>query len=553
MLRIDNAASVIRLIAGVIAAIVLLTLPLGYFTVAYRSLESELSIEANFRSGNITHFINERPLQWTISEHHLDELLTRNPPLRENQWNRLFKADGEEIMRKGEPPPWPALKMSTPVYDAGLVVGTLEVQYSIHHILRNTAFAALFGLVLAGGIFFVLRVLPLRALERTTGALKQEIAQHERARATAEAANRSKSQFLAAASHDLRQPMHSLGLFAASLSERVTDPAVRGIADNISASVEALESLFNELLDISRLDAGVIKPNLASFALEPLFERMRIDFAPAAQEKAITLNIRPTRAIAYSDPILVERVLRNLIVNAIRYTAKGGVVVGCRPRGEYWSVEVWDSGVGIAPENLERIFEEFYQVGNVERDRRKGMGLGLAIIKRIEGLIGSRVRVTSRLGRGSAFGFSVPRSAPVSDVAGPAQAAPVGHGLKDKCVLVVDDESSVREGMRTLLGGWGCDVIAADSLSDALERIQARARRPDLIIADYRLRDGATGVEVIEKVQAAFGRDIPALLVTGDTGADRLRAVRESGYQQMHKPVSPAKLREVLHAMLAAA
>ena len=193
------------------------------------------------------------------------------------------------FLRKGEPPPWPALKMSTPVYDAGLVVGTLEVQYSIHHILRNTAFAALFGLVLAGGIFFVLRVLPLRALERTTGALKQEIAQHERARATAEAANRSKSQFLAAASHDLRQPMHSLGLFAASLSERVTDPAVRGIADNISASVEALESLFNELLDISRLDAGVIKPNLASFALEPLFERMRIDFAPAAQEKGVAV------------------------------------------------------------------------------------------------------------------------------------------------------------------------------------------------------------------------------------------------------------------------
>jgi len=277
---------------------------------------------------------------------------------------------------------------------------------------------------------------------------------------------------------------------------------------------------------------------------------MRVDYGPAAAEKGIRLAIAHTHAVAYSDPTLVERVLRNLIVNAIRYTHKGGVIVGCRPRGANYALEVWDSGVGIAPENLERIFEEFYQVGNPERDRRKGLGLGLAIIKRIEQLLDCDVRVSSRPGRGSVFRFTVRRG----HLALPVTASSAGAascGLRDKCVLVVDDEFAVREGMRALLTGWGCEVLAADSLADALQRIGEHARRPDMIIADYRLREGATGVDVIKELHAEFGRDIPALLITGDTGADRLRDVRESGYPQLHKPVPPAKLRDVLNSIFA--
>ena len=328
-------------------------------------------------------------------------------------------------MQAGSEPKPPVLTMTTDVYDAGNVAGRLEVQYSIRELLQHTALVALFGLMLGAAVFIALRVLPLRALKRATDALQEEVKLHDHARAAAEAANRAKSQFLAAASHDLRQPMHSLGLFAATLSERVRDPEVRGIIDNINASVEALESLFNELLDISKLDAGVIQPNLSSFPIEPLFERMRIDYGPGAADKGIRLSIVRSGAVIYSDPLLVERMLRNLIVNAVHYTAKGGVVVGCRPRGDRYSIEVWDSGVGIAADKLDKIFDEFYQVGNPERDRRKGLGLGLAIVKRIEQLLGYQTQVLSRPDRGSVFRFTAPRgliAALTSDCTTPAAA-----------------------------------------------------------------------------------------------------------------------------------
>jgi signal transduction histidine kinase len=552
VLRNDNVATTIRWIAGVIAAIVTLTLPLGYFGVAFRSLATELSIEANFRSGNITRFINERPLQWKVSEHHLDELLTRNPPLRKQQWNRLFDAGGGEIMQAGTPPPWPVLKTMTDVYDAGEIVGRLEVHYSLREILLHTVFVGLFGLLLGAAIFMALRVLPLRALSRTTAALKDEVKRHDRARAVAEAANRAKSQFLAAASHDLRQPMHALGLFAATLSEKVRDPAVRAIVDNISMSVEALEALFNELLDISKLDAGVIQPSRVSFPVAPLFDRLRIEYGPAARESGLRLTLMPSTAWVYSDPVLLERMLRNLISNAIRYTAEGGVVVACRPRGDHYSLEVWDSGIGIAADKRDNIFEEFYQVGNPERDRRKGLGLGLAIVRRIEQLLGYEMQLSSRVGHGSVFRFNVLRgsaAAPARENVAPIDAS--ARGLRDKCVVVVDDELSVREGMQALLSGWGCDVVTADSLADALQRIGEHARRPDAILADYRLREGATGIDAIKALHLEFGRDIPALLITGDIAAENLREASERGYAQLHKPVAPAKLREVLTTMFA--
>jgi signal transduction histidine kinase len=204
--RNDNVAPVISWIAGIVAAMVAVTLPVGYFGVAYRSLAAELAIEAKFRSGTITRFINDRPLSWTTSEHHLDELLTRNPPLRKGQWNRLIAADNTEVMHAGSEPQPPVLRMTTDVYDAGNVAGRLEVQHSIRELLQHTALVALFGLMLGAAVFIALRVLPLRALKRATDALQEEVKLHDHARAAAEAANRAKSQFLAAASHDLASP-----------------------------------------------------------------------------------------------------------------------------------------------------------------------------------------------------------------------------------------------------------------------------------------------------------------------------------------------------------
>jgi CheY-like chemotaxis protein/anti-sigma regulatory factor (Ser/Thr protein kinase) len=396
-------------------------------------------------------------------------------------------------------------------------------------VVEITLVVAIFGLMLGGGVFVALRVLPLRALERATEALQEEVKQHAKARAAAEAANRGKSQFLAAASHDLRQPLHALGLFAASLSEKERDPEKRAVVDNISASVEALEALFTELLDISKLDAGVIQPNLC---------------------KGVRLSVRPTTARVYSDATLLERILRNLIANAIRYTHKGSVVVGCRSRGNGYSLEVWDSGMGIPEDKLGRIFDEFYQASNPERDRRKGLGLGLAIVKRIEQLLGYRLEVSSTVGRGSVFRLTVPRGR--TERLGPEDAAwakQTSGQLRAKCILVVDDEFAIREGMKALLSGWGCDVIAAESLSEALAGIAEHARKPQAIIADYRLREGATGVEVIQSLHDEFGRDIPAILVTGDISADSMIDVRESGYAQLHKPVPAATLRAALNAM----
>jgi signal transduction histidine kinase len=545
-----NVARVISWIAGIVAVIVAVTLPLGYFSVAYRSLATELAIEANFRSGTITKFINDRPLLWKTSEHHLDELLTRNPPLRKQQLNRLFDLENNEIMHAGTEPQWPTTRMTTDVYDAGQVVGHLEVKHSVRELLETTALVGLFGLILGGAVFVALRVLPLRALRHATQALQDEVEQHDRARAAAESANRAKSQFLAAASHDLRQPLHALGLFAASLSDKERDPGVRTIVDSISASVEALEALFTELLDISKLDAGVIQPSLTSFSLKPILDRLRADYEPVAREKGVRLSIRPSRARVYSDATLLERIMRNLIVNAIRYTDKGGVIVGCRPRGDAYALEVRDSGVGIPADKLDRIFEEFYQVGNPERDRRKGLGLGLAIIKRIEQLLGYKVEVSSRVGQGSLFRFTVPR-AYTEQLGQPTvkQSTSAADRLQDKCIVVIDDEFAVREGMKALLSGWGCDVIVADSLSEAVERIGEHALKPNAIIADYRLREGATGIEAIQSLHNEFGRDIPAVLITGDISPDRIRESQERGYRQLHKPVPAAILRAALNSI----
>ncbi len=548
----NNLVPVVSWIAAAVALVVVLILPTGYFVVSYQAIGAQLNTEVQFRSGMISQFIGTNPDLWQFDRHHLEELLSRDPPLSENQTNQLLLSDGKLIAAMGGAPQAPVMSRTFGVFDAGVPVGELRIVHSIRSLWTRTAIAALIGLLLGAAVFIALRVFPLHALERVTEALRQEIAQHDRARAAAETANRAKSQFLAAASHDLRQPLHALGLFAASLSEKERSPEVRAIVENISASVEALEALFNELLDISKLDAGVIQPSLASFPVNPLFDRLRLDYEPEAREKGLRLRIVPSTVRVYSDPTLIERMLRNLIVNAIRYTDKGGVVVGCRPRGDRYSLEVWDSGVGIPADKLDKIFEEFYQVGNPERDRRKGLGLGLAIVKRVEQLLGYQMQVASRPGRGSVFRFTLPRGR-TETLGRDSMARTEGsaRGLQDKCVVVVDDELTVREGMKALLSGWGCDVIAADSLGDALQRIGEHARRPDAIIADYRLREGATGIEVIQTLHTEFGRDIPALLITGDTAADRLREVRESGYPQLHKPVPAAKLREVLNSMFA--
>ncbi len=361
----------------------------------------------------------------------------------------------------------------------------------------------------------------------------------------AEAANRAKSRFLAAATHDLRQPLHALGLFSGALLEKIRYPDVRNLVVNINKSVESLDGLFNSLLDISKLDAGVIEPNRAAFALQTLFDKLTRDYQQQAQQKGITFRIRPCSYVVYSDATLIERIMRNLISNAVAYTDQKGVLVGARKRGDQVRIEVWDCGRGIAQANLKDIFEEFYQLGNLERDRSKGLGLGLAIVSRLARLLDSEVTVRSAPPKGSVFSFEIPLTL-IEPQPQLSYSTPALNNLIGAFIVLIDDEHAVLEGMRALLTDWGCRLILADSIESALTQLKTADAVPDLLIADYRLRDDATGIEALARLQTEYGAGIPGILITGDTSPDRLREAKASGYYILHKPVRAPKLRTLL-------
>src|SRR5262245_35537999 len=360
----------------------------------------------------------------------------------------------------------------------------------------------------------------------------------------AEEANIAKSRFLASASHDLRQPVHALGMFVGALRDRDMDQESRRLVGQIDGSISALDGLFTSLLDISRLDAGVIQVHLRPFRIQPLVERICREAAPELERKNVELCLVPCTMSVYSDPILLERILRNLVSNAIRYTDNGRVVVGCR-RGGRLSIEVWDTGCGIAPDQHELIFQEFYQIGNPERDRTRGLGLGLAIVKRLTAMLEIPLTVRSQENRGSVFKLSV-RLAPADQpTAAPEIELPAGT-LNPRSILVVEDEVAIQDAMRTLLTAWGHSVIVAGSGAEMLARIAEHAARPDLIISDYRLRGGENGIDTIRHLRSMLGRELPAILITGDTAPDRIREASSYGCFLMHKPVSNSKLRAAI-------
>ena len=338
---------------------------------------------------------------------------------------------------------------------------------------------------------------------------------------------------------------------AAALSERSRDPGVTGLVSGINASVEALEELFNELLDMSKLDAGAVKPELRDFPVSRVLERLRLELAPEAAEKGLRLRAMRTRAWVRSDPVLLERILRNLISNAIRYTARGGVLAGVRRRGTALALEVWDSGVGIPESERGRIFEEFYQLGNHGRASRKGLGLGLSIIQRLCTLLGYRVRVDSRPGRGSVFRFEVPAAEPAPETS-QARLRPArpNDALGGRLVVVIDDEPAIVEGMRSLLATWGAEVIGSGDGDDVMPELERLGRLPDLLIVDYRLAGERLGTDVIDDLRIALDPEIPAIVVTGSSTSDLAERVRARGDDLLAKPVLPADLRAVIDARL---
>lgn len=363
----------------------------------------------------------------------------------------------------------------------------------------------------------------------------------------AERANQAKSSFLAAVSHDLRQPMHAVGLFAATLRERVTTPEQMDLVQRIEDSLNALQLMFEALLDISRLDAGAIHPNVEACDLRPLLDRVGQDYSPLAAEKNLRLRVRLRAARGMTDPMLLGRMVGNLVSNAVRYTERGGILVGCRRRGDRWLILVWDTGIGIAAEHLPHVFEEYFQVGNEARSRSRGVGLGLAIVRKIGLALGHPVEVRSRPGRGTVFSVSVPAASdqPVERRGAPREIGQFGG----EAVLVIDDDPDALESMGRLLGGWNLRPVLADGQDAALAHLRSQENAPRLVVCDYRL-PRTSGTALIQRIRAEAARDVPALIVTGDTSAEAVATVQASGLPVLAKPVRPAKLRALISALL---
>ena len=460
-----------------------------------------------------------------------------------------------------------ALGLGAPMYRAYIVYLSCAVSGALVALLLTPGPVTLPAMVMVG-VYYGLTCLHARNLtqaarnsvllnfdnQRLVVELRAQTHHAQQAQKTAEQASQDKSHFLAAASHDLRQPLHAIGLFLEALQRSPLNEHQALVLGYARSASGAAAEMLGTLLDYSRLEAGVIKARRAPFAVQPLLQALEQEFGVEADGNDLYYRTRETSAAAFADRSLVDLVMRNLISNALRYTPRGGVLIACRTRGGRLALEVWDSGAGIAPEHLDDIFKEFHQLGNPERDRRKGLGLGLAIVLRLVTEMGTEVQVQSRLGHGSVFrlwldnwqGALLPDDAPVSSD---------GADLALLRIWVIDDDETVCLAMQTLLHSWSCLCRTATSAEEVLARLQVAneggngwnsASAPDLIITDFRLRHEQTGKQVLDTLRAHWGQNIPAIILTGDTSPQRLRDALSTAALLLHKPVSPNELRDAL-------
>ncbi|MBF9265065.1 ATP-binding response regulator [Paracidovorax cattleyae] len=375
----------------------------------------------------------------------------------------------------------------------------------------------------------------------------EKLAAHE-AKEHAEQANQAKSRFLAAASHDLRQPVHALGFFLEALSSGPAGTSQRLVVDHAKAASAASREMLDTLLDFSLIEAGVIQPQFSACLIQTTLHKLEQELAPLADAKGLIYRSRDSQAVVRTDMRLLEMILRNLISNAIRYTGRGGVLIGCRRRGQRLSIEVFDTGIGIASEQHREIFREFHQLGNPERDRRKGLGLGLAIAEGLSHSLDQPLTLSSRIGRGSVFRISVPLAPSDARISTMEWIQPSRfQGLTGRRILVIDDDETVRAAMHTLLESYGCIDRTVENLEQALA---VNDWLPDAIICDYRLRDRQTGADVILALRDHYAYPVPALLMTGDTAPERLREAMSGDIALLHKPVAPDKFWRTLSKIL---
>ena len=364
---------------------------------------------------------------------------------------------------------------------------------------------------------------------------------------TAEQATKAKSRFIAAASHDLRQPLHAIGLFTGTLQRRVEGTELQSVVRDLAQAVLAMNRLFDSLLDISKLDSGAVRADPGLVPLGRLFAQLASEYSDAARQKGLRLHVRPTTAVVVTDELLLQRLLANLVANAVRYTDSGTAMICCRRRGSYIQIEVRDSGIGIPADKQNEIFQEYFQIGNAARDRSMGLGLGLAIVSRLARLLDTRVIVRSAPGRGSLFALRLPRSE-VEAVAAPADTVQ-GTERYDAArlpVLVVDDDELVLAGNRGLLEELGCQVTTVTDRDGAEAALVSLSDKPVLVLCDLWLAEDQDGIDLLRRLAALTTSPISGILISGDTRPETIEAARLAGYPLLYKPVSPAKLRAVV-------
>lgn len=389
---------------------------------------------------------------------------------------------------------------------------------------------------------------------RDTFAELAERALHSRKLAVqkeaAEAANVAKTRFLAAASHDLRQPVHAMNLYLGTLARLELSVPARELLAKIRACADTMEEMFLALLDMSRLDAAAVQAQIGTFALAPMLDRLRLQFEPEARAKGLELRIAPCSAFVRTDAAMTERIARNLVANAVRYTERGAVLVGCRRRSARMRIAVYDTGPGIPAHEQRAVFDEFYRLEpSDDRSHAKGMGLGLAIVERLARLLDAPLTLVSYPGRGSMFAVDIPRGARPEGPARPGAQATERSGLDDFLVVVIDDDPTIRDATRMLIEQWGWTVVVAASSAEAVARLSTHPRPPDVLICDYHLH-GESGVAAVQTLHTEFNRDIPALLITGDTSPERPRDLRAHGLPILHKPVDQEALRQALSRLI---
>ncbi|PWC33935.1 ATP-binding protein [Azospirillum sp. TSO35-2] len=453
------------------------------------------------------------------------------------------------------------------------VLGPWYVRLDRGLVVMLVGVGALGGLSLLGWSGLRREASVRRALTEANTGLEQRVAERtaalsavnlklSRALEEKERANQAKGRFLSAANHDLRQPFQALRLFHHILMERLSDPRDRSVGEKMGEALDAGENLLHSLLEVATLDAGVVRPQLVEVPVTVVFEDLLGEFRAAAADKGLHLRAIPCRLTIRTDRAMLTRMLGDLMRNAIRFTDRGRVTIGCRRRGQWLRIEVWDTGTGIPAEQLDNIFEDFVQLGNPERDRRQGLGLGLAKVRRKAALLGHAVEVRSHQGRGSVFAVHVPVvGTDRTDGPVPLRDDTTTAASADRLILVVEDDPVQRDAMRLLLESWGHRVIEAENGEAALALLRdvaptatgvdAAALIPDMVVSDFRLPGGLSGVQTVARVGELLGRAVPGLILTGDTAPERIRDAVATGCRLLHKPVMPDALRDAIATVLA--